>query len=198
MAAAGELAEAAHLHRGQIVVVGCSTSEVVGKKVGSWSTPEVADAIFEGLHSVFAPMGVYIAAQCCEHLNRALIVEEEAARAHRLEVRQRRPPAQGGRRLCHCGLPVRLSAPGGGGAGSGPRRRTGHRRTRLIGMHLRPVAVPVRLSLQGHIGQTPFWSGGADAAPVHRRRARPLRRDTEGGLSGVLGRQLRDAVRYVV
>ena len=57
VAAAGELAEAAHLHRGQIVVVGCSTSEVVGKKVGSWSTPEVADAIFEGLHSVFAPMG---------------------------------------------------------------------------------------------------------------------------------------------
>ena len=73
-AAAGELAEAAHLRRGQIVVVGCSTSEVVGKKVGSWSTPEVADAIFEGLHSVFAPMGVYIAAQCCEHLNRAIIV----------------------------------------------------------------------------------------------------------------------------
>ena len=56
------LVEAAHLHRGQIVVVGCSTSEVVGKKVGSWSTPEVADAIFAGLHSVFGPMGVYIAA----------------------------------------------------------------------------------------------------------------------------------------
>ena len=77
-AAAQELAEAAHLHRGQIVVVGCSTSEVVGKKVGSWSTPEVADAIFAGLHSVFGPMGVYIAAQCCEHLNRAIIVEHEA------------------------------------------------------------------------------------------------------------------------
>ena len=67
-AAARELADEAHLHRGQIVVVGCSTSEVVGRKVGSWSTPEVADAIFSGLHSVFAPMGVYIAAQCCEHL----------------------------------------------------------------------------------------------------------------------------------
>ena len=77
-AAAQELAEAAHLHRGQIVVVGCSTSEVVGKKVGSWSTPEIANAIFEGLHSVFGPMGVYIAAQCCEHLNRAIIVEHEA------------------------------------------------------------------------------------------------------------------------
>ena len=76
--AARQLAEAAHLHRGQLVVVGCSTSEVVGHQVGSWSTPEVANAIFEGLNSVFAPMGVYIAAQCCEHLNRALIVEHEA------------------------------------------------------------------------------------------------------------------------
>ena len=72
--AARELAESAHLSRGQIVVVGCSTSEVVGHQVGSWSTPEVADAIFRGLASVFTPMGVYIAAQCCEHLNRALIV----------------------------------------------------------------------------------------------------------------------------
>ena len=76
--AAAQLAEAAHLHKGQIVVVGCSTSEVVGKKVGSWSTPQIAQAIFDGLNSVFAPMGVYIAAQCCEHLNRALIVEHEA------------------------------------------------------------------------------------------------------------------------
>ena len=76
--AAAQLAEAAHLHKGQIVVVGCSTSEVVGKKVGSWSTPEIANAIFEGLHSVFGPMGVYIAAQCCEHLNRAIIVEHDA------------------------------------------------------------------------------------------------------------------------
>lgn len=54
-AAAQELAEAAHLHRGQIVVVGCSTSEVVGKKVGSWSTPEVADAILRGCTVYSAP-----------------------------------------------------------------------------------------------------------------------------------------------
>lgn len=60
------------------MVVGCSTSEVVGHRVGSWSTPQVGQAIFDGLHSVFGPMGVYIAAQCCEHLNRALIVEHEA------------------------------------------------------------------------------------------------------------------------
>ena len=50
--AAQELAQVARLHRGQIVVVGCSTSEVVGHQVGSWSTPEVGQAIFDGLHSV--------------------------------------------------------------------------------------------------------------------------------------------------
>ena len=76
--AAQELVEAARLHRGQIVVIGCSTSEVVGHQVGSWSTPEAAQAIFRGLQSVFAPRGVYLAAQCCEHLNRALIVEHDA------------------------------------------------------------------------------------------------------------------------
>jgi len=55
--AAQELVEAARLHRGQIVVIGCSTSEVVGHQVGSWSTPEAAQAIFRGLQSVFAPEG---------------------------------------------------------------------------------------------------------------------------------------------
>ena len=76
--AAQQLVDQAHLRQGQTVVVGCSTSEVVGKRVGSWSTPEIAQAIFNGLNSVFAPQGIYIAAQCCEHLNRALIVEHEA------------------------------------------------------------------------------------------------------------------------
>ena len=76
--AAQQLVDQAHLHQGQIVVIGCSTSEVVGKRVGSWSTPEIAQAIFNGLNSVFAPQGIYIAAQCCEHLNRALIVERRS------------------------------------------------------------------------------------------------------------------------
>mgnify|MGYP003296892700 CR=1 FL=1 len=76
--AANELVAEAQLHKGQVVVVGCSTSEVVGRKVGSWSTPEVAQAIFDGLNSVFGPLGIYIAAQCCEHLNRALIVDYAA------------------------------------------------------------------------------------------------------------------------
>ena len=142
--AARQLAEAARLHKGQIVVVGCSTSEVVGHNVGSWSTPEVANAIFEGLNSVFAPMGVYIAAQCCEHLNRALIVEHEAVPNG--EIVNVMPQPKAGSSFAYHSFrhPVALEeirADAGLDIGG-----------TLIGMHLKKVAVPVRLQ-QNHIGQ---------------------------------------------
>ena len=145
--AARQLAEAAHLHRGQLVVVGCSTSEVVGHQVGSWSTPEVANAIFEGLNSVFAPMGVYIAAQCCEHLNRALIEEHEAVPNG--EIVNVMPQPKAGSSFATAAYqafrhPVALEeirADAGLDIGG-----------TLIGMHLKKVAVPVRLQ-QNHIGQ---------------------------------------------
>ena len=145
--AAQELAQVARLHRGQIVVVGCSTSEVVGHQVGSWSTPEVAEAIFRGLSSVFAPMGVYIAAQCCEHLNRALIVEHEAV--PNAEIVNVLPQPKAGSSFATAAYqafrhPVALEeirADAGLDIGG-----------TLIGMHLKKVAVPVRLA-QNHIGQ---------------------------------------------
>lgn len=145
--AARELAEAAGLRRGQIVVVGCSTSEVVGHQVGSWSTPEVARAIFRGLDGVFAPMGVYIAAQCCEHLNRALIVEHEAVPT--AEIVNVRPQPKAGSSFATAAYesfrhPVALEeirADAGLDIGG-----------TLIGMHLKRVAVPVRLA-QKSIGQ---------------------------------------------
>lgn len=145
--AARQLAEAARLHKGQIVVVGCSTSEVVGHNVGSWSTPEVANAIFEGLNSVFAPMGVYIGAQCCEHLNRALIVEHEAVPNG--EIVNVMPQPKAGSSFATAAYhsfrhPVALEeirADAGLDIGG-----------TLIGMHLKKVAVPVRLQ-QNHIGQ---------------------------------------------
>ena len=137
-AAARQLAEAARLRKGQIVVVGCSTSEVVGRRVGSWSTPEVGQAIFDGLHSVFGPMGVYIAAQCCEHLNRALIVEHEAV--PQLDIVNVVPQPKAGSSFATAAYhtfrhPVAVEEVGG----------------TLIGMHLKKVAVPVRLE-QDHIG----------------------------------------------
>lgn len=163
--AAQELVEAARLHRGQIVVIGCSTSEVVGHQVGSWSTPEAAQAIFRGLQSVFAPRGVYLAAQCCEHLNRALIVEHEAV--PNAEIVNVLPQPKAGSSFATAAYesfrhPVALEeirADAGLDIGG-----------TLIGMHLRRVAVPVRLSMD-HIGQAillcartrPPFIGGARA-----------------------------------
>ena len=78
-AAAQEICQVAKLQKGQILVVGCSTSEVTGHTVGSDSSPAIGQAIYEGIQQVLAPKGIYLAAQCCEHLNRAIIVEAEAA-----------------------------------------------------------------------------------------------------------------------
>ena len=146
-AAARQLVEAARLHKGQIVVIGCSTSEVVGHQVGSWSTPEAANAIFRGLDSVFTPMGVYMAAQCCEHLNRALIVEREAVPG--AEIVNVVPQPKAGSSFATAAYqafrhPVALEeirADAGLDIGG-----------TLIGMRLKKVAVPVRLA-QNHIGQ---------------------------------------------
>lgn len=76
--AAEELIEKAKLHPGQIVVIGCSTSEICGSRIGSDSRPEVAEQVFAVLHRVLMAHGLYLAAQCCEHLNRAIIIEREA------------------------------------------------------------------------------------------------------------------------
>ena len=163
--AAQELVEAARLHHGQIVVIGCSTSEVVGHQVGSWSTPEAAQAIFRGLQSVFAPRGVYLAAQCCEHLNRALIVEHEAVPNG--EIVNVLPQPKAGSSFATAAYkafrhPVALEeirADAGLDIGG-----------TLIGMHLRRVAIPVRLSIK-KIGEAnilcartrPKYIGGARA-----------------------------------
>ena len=167
-AAAGELLDIAGLRPGDLFVVGCSSSEVLGGRIGKASSREAAEAVFAGIHPVLRERGVYLAAQCCEHLNRALIVEEACAERYGYEPVCVVPkPKAGGsfatrawqifehptaveRVRAHAGLDI-------GGT--------------LIGMHLREVAVPVRLSLD-HIGQAillcartrPRFIGGSRAA----------------------------------
>ena len=80
-AAVTELLGAAKLSPGDLFVVGCSSSEVGGEKIGSHSSPEIAKAVLDGILPVLRDADLFLAAQCCEHLNRALIVEEEALRA---------------------------------------------------------------------------------------------------------------------
>ena len=144
--AAAQLAQAAHLHKGQLVVIGCSTSEVVGHNVGSWSTPEVAQAIFDGFHSVFAPLGVYMAAQCCEHLNRAIIMEAACAKQYGLPRVNVVPQKKAGGSFATAAYanfekPVAIEemhiARAGLDIGD-----------TFIGMHMDKVCVPVRLSMK--------------------------------------------------
>ena len=141
--AALALCEAAKLRRGSIVVVGCSTSEVLGERIGTGSSPDTARAILDGLLSVLTPRGIYLAAQCCEHLNRALIVEAEALPgAERVNVLPQ--PKAGGSFATAAYAAFRepiavehIRADAGLDIGG-----------TLIGMHLREVAVPLRLPIR--------------------------------------------------
>ena len=73
-----EIINIAKLNKNDILVVGCSTSEILGDKIGTNSSPDTAKAVFEGIYKACTEKGVFVAAQCCEHLNRAIIVERAA------------------------------------------------------------------------------------------------------------------------
>ena len=139
-----ELLDAARPMAQDIVVVGCSSSEVMGKKIGSYSSPEIAQAIFEGLYPVVCRHGLYLAAQCCEHLNRAIILEREAAAHYGLEAVNVVPQPKAGGSFATAAYqafaqPVAVEA---------VKARCGMDiGGTLIGMHLMKVAVPVRLSI---------------------------------------------------
>ena len=73
-----ELLTVAKVHEGQLFVVGCSTSEICGKKIGTDSHEDVAAVVFDEIYKAVSERGLYLAVQCCEHLNRALVMEREA------------------------------------------------------------------------------------------------------------------------
>lgn len=166
--AASELIEAAKLKPGQILVIGCSSSEMVGERIGKGSSLEAAQAAYAGIAPVLKEAGIHLAVQCCEHLNRALVVERELALIHGYEIVNAVPqPHAGGsfavtayENMSDPVLVESILADAGLDIGG-----------TLIGMHLRKVAVPVRLSIN-RIGQAeilcartrPKYIGGARAA----------------------------------
>jgi uncharacterized protein (TIGR01440 family) len=81
-----ELLSAADAEAGDILVVGCSTSEIIGERIGSAPSEEAGGAVFEGVYPLLMEKGIWLAAQCCEHLNRALVIEKEAADRFGLSV----------------------------------------------------------------------------------------------------------------
>ena len=139
-----ELIETAHLTAGQLLVIGCSSSEMVGERIGKNSSMEAAVAFYEAIAPILAEHGILLAAQCCEHLNRALIVERSTAERFGYEPVWVKPqPKAGGsfattvwERMSDPVAVEQIRAHAGMDVGS-----------TLIGMHLRRVAVPVRLSV---------------------------------------------------
>lgn len=144
-----ELLNVSNPCEGDVVVVGCSSSEAAGEQIGSSSNFQVAQAILDGIYPHILDRKLFLAAQCCEHLNRAIIIEREAANAFQLDAVNVMPqPKAGGSFATACWerfeRPVaveKIRAVCGMDIGG-----------TLIGMHLKPVAVPVRLSVD-HIGK---------------------------------------------
>ena len=164
-AAMEELIEKSGVKAGAIVVIGCSTSEILGAKIGSDSQPEVAKTVFEALWETAKAAGLYLAAQCCEHLNRAIIIEREAVPGADIVNVVPQPKAGGSfatQAYAHFTNPVaveEIRADAGLDIGF-----------TLIGMHLKKVAVPLRLT-NNKIGEAtvlaartrPKFIGGARA-----------------------------------
>ena len=139
-----ELIKAGSLTKGDILVIGCSSSEIMGGKIGKDSTYFVAEALLDAIYPILEERGIYLAAQCCEHLNRALVIEKECAEKYFLECVSAVPqPKAGGsfatatyKKMNSPVLVEHIKAHAGIDVGG-----------TLIGMHLRDVAVPVRLSV---------------------------------------------------
>lgn len=135
-----ELIEKADLKKGDIVVIGCSTSEVLGSNPGTNSSPDTAKVLFESIYRVLSEKGIYLAAQCCEHLNRAIVTERAAVPGAEIVNVVPQPKAGGSfatQAYCHFESPVvveEIKADAGIDIGGV-----------LIGMHLKRTAVPLRL-----------------------------------------------------
>ena len=140
-----ELLEVSKLRPGDLLVIGCSSSEIMGERIGKSSSMEAAQAVYEGIAPVLEEKGILLAVQCCEHLNRALIVERSTAEKFGYEPVNVRPWAHAGGSFAttvweHMEQPVaveHIRAHAGMDIGD-----------TLIGMHLREVAVPLRLSVK--------------------------------------------------
>jgi uncharacterized protein (TIGR01440 family) len=135
-----EIIEIANLKEKDILVIGCSTSEIVGDTIGTNSSPDAAKAVFDGIYTAANEKGVFVAAQCCEHLNRAIVIEADAVAG--LDIVNVVPQPKAGGSFATAAYntfknPVvveEIGAKAGLDIGF-----------TMIGMHIKRVAVPVRL-----------------------------------------------------
>lgn len=138
-----ELIDISGIKSGEILVIGCSSSEIVGGHIGKSSSLEAAKIVFDAIYKIIESKGIFLAAQCCEHLNRALIIEKQCAEKYGYDIVNVVPWAHAGGSFATTAYksfdePVaveHIKAHAGIDIGD-----------TIIGMHLKDVAVPVRLS----------------------------------------------------
>ena len=167
-AAVEELLEIAKVKEGGLFVVGCSSSEILGSVIGKGGSLEAAGAVFDGIYPLLQERGIYLAAQCCEHLNRALILEREAAEKFGYSPVCVVPWEHGGgsfattawRRFARPVAVEHIRADAGIDIG-----------LTMIGMHLKDVAVPVRLTVKT-IGEAPIVCARTRPKLIGGERAR--------------------------
>lgn len=143
--AAHELLSVARLKENDIFILGCSSSEVMGEKIGTGFHGDIAKDIFIALYDILNGQGVFLASQCCEHLNRSIVLDRSAADYYRLTEVNAVPHLHGGGALAAAAysslsspvLVESVTAKAGMDIGD-----------TLIGMHLVAVAVPVRVSIK--------------------------------------------------
>lgn len=139
-----ELIEKSNLKEESLLVIGCSSSEVVGGNIGKNSNKEVAEKIYKTIMPILEKNKIYLAAQCCEHINRALVIDREVADKFGYEIVNVVPDIHAGGSFATVAYenmkePVvveEIKADAGLDIGD-----------TLIGMHLKRVAVPLRLSI---------------------------------------------------
>ena len=150
-----EILEAAGLKEGSIFVVGCSSSEILGDQIGTATNLDSANAVYDGIIPVMKDKGIFVAAQCCEHLNRALVVERACMEKYGFEQVNAipQPNHAGGAFATVCYErfddpvlveDIRQKAYAGIDIGG-----------TMIGMHMHSVVVPLRISLR-KIGAAPI------------------------------------------
>ena len=153
--AAIEICEASKIRPGQIFVVGCSSSEILGRRIGTATSLEVAEAVYNGIAPVLEERGIFLAGQCCEHLNRALVIEEAVLEQYGFEQVNAvpQPNHAGGAFATVCYQKMKspvvtesLEAKAVAGIDIGGT---------MIGMHIHPTVVPLRISLR-KIGEAPI------------------------------------------
>ncbi len=150
-----EILEKARLKKGDIFVIGCSSSEILGDQIGTATNLDSANAVYDGIIPILKEAGIYAAVQCCEHLNRALVMEREAMEKYDFEQVNAIPqPNHAGGAMATVAYerfddPVLVESVKGKADAGIDIGGT------MIGMHMHSVVVPMRISLR-KIGEAPI------------------------------------------